>query len=314
MTISKLFPMALATFVGATLLLTACKEDENPGTTTGQLNVEITDGPIDDASVKGAFVTVAEVKVDGETFYGFSGKKTINLLNYQQGNVAALGLGDLETGNYHNISLVLDHQTDESGNSPGCYILTDDNVKHSLAASAKQTLILGKNFVVDAGQKTDLVVDFDLRKAIQYQNGSSDKYDFVAAADLQSAVRLVVKSNAGDIQGSCQNTVVNTDKIIVYAYKKGEFNREVEIQTANGIAFKNAVSSAVVGNDGNFKLAFLEAGEYELHLAAYNDDNSDGQLDLQGTLLLNSLTNLENIRLDAGAELQLDILVTGILL
>lgn len=313
MTISKLFPMALAALAGTTLLFTACEEDESIGA-TGQISIEMTDGPIDDASVKGVFVTVSEVKVDGQTFYGFSGKKTINLLDYQQGNVAALGLGNIDAGSYQNITLVLDNQTDASGSAPGCYVLTDDNVRHSLSATATQTFMLAKNFTIEAGQKTDLVIDFDLRKAVQYQNGGGDKYDFVSAADLQSALRLVVKNNTGSIAGTCQNSIVNTDKIIVYAYKKGEFNRDVEIQTQNGIAFKNAVSSAVVGNDGSFHLTFLEAGEYELHFAAYKDNNSDGKLDLQGTLLLNSLINLESIRLDANSEIQLEILVTGILL
>lgn len=312
MTISKLFPTVLAALFGTTLLFTACEKDENAAT-DGQLSIEMTDGPIDDAAVKGVFVTVAEVKVDGQTFYGFSGKKTINLLDYQQGNVTALGLGNIEAGSYQSITLALDHQTDASGNSPGCYVLTADNVRHSLSATAGQTLILAKNFAVEAGKKTELVIDFDLRKAVQYQDGAGDKYDFVAAADLQAALRLVVKNTTGSIEGACQNSLVSTDKIIVYAYKKGEFNREAEMQIQNGVAFKNAVSSAVVGNDGNFRLAFLEAGEYELHFAAYKDNNSDGRLDLQGTLLLNSLINLESIRLGANAEIQLDILVTGIL-
>lgn len=312
MTYKRMIPFLLPAIAAAMLFFHACKEDSNTGS-TGQLNLEITDGPIDDASVKGVFITVAEVKVDGQTFYGFLGKKTINLLDYQQGNVAALGLGNLDAGGYQQITLVLDHQTDATGSGPGCYVLTDDNVKHALSTAATQTIEISKNFSIEAGQKTELVIDVDLRKAVQYQNGSTDKYDFVAAADLLAAIRLVVKDEAGSIAGACQNDIVIADKIIVYAYKKGDFNRAVEIESQNGVAFKNAVTSAVVGNDGQFTLSFLEEGDYELHFAAYKDTDSDGRLEMLGTLLLNSLINLESIRLEANADVQLEILVTGIL-
>jgi hypothetical protein len=202
---------------------------------------------------------------------------------------------------------------DASGNMPGSYVLTDDNAKHGLSTLGVQTFVLAKDFSIEEGQRTDMVIDLDLRKAIQYQNGGGDRYDFVTAADLQTAFRIVDKGKTGTISGMCENTVVSTDKIVVYAYHKGEYNRDVEMQAQNGIAFKNAVTSAVVGNDGSFRMAFLEAGEYELHFAAYKDNNRDGALDLQGTLLLNSLMNLESIRLNASTEVQLEILVTGIL-
>ncbi len=312
MTILKLRSTLLAFLAGTTLLFFACKKDVSSGS-TGQLNMEITDGPVDDPAVKGVFVTVAEVKVDGQAFTGFSGKKTIDLMTLQQGNVALLGLGELEAGSYQNITLVLDQQTDANGGSPGCYVLTADNVKHALAAGASQTLTVAKNFAVTAGETTNLVIDFDLRKAVQYQNGGTDKYDFVATSDLQAAIRVVLKSEAGVIYGECQNPVVSADKIIVYAYKKGTFNRDLEVQAQNGVTFKNAVTSTIVNSNGEFKLAFLENGDYELHFAAYKDTNSDGKLDLEGTLLLDALVNLDNIRLDASAEVHLSLLVTGLL-
>lgn len=305
-------PTLLALLAGTTLIFTACDKDDTPAG-SGQLQMEITDGPTDDPNVKGVFVTIAEVKVDGQTFAGFTGKRTVNLTTLQQGNVELLGLGDLNAGSYQNITLVLDHQTDATGGTPGCYVLTSDNVKHVLSASAGQSLTVLKNFSVTDGGTTSLVIDFDLRKAVQYQNSGADKYDFVSTADLQSALRVVLKSNAGVIYGECQNPLVSADKIVVYAYKKGTFNRDLEVQAQNGVAFKNAVTSTLVNSNGEFKLAFLESGDYELHLAAYKDTNSDGKLDLQGTLLIDNLVNLENIRLDASAEVHLSIVVTGLL-
>lgn len=315
MTFSKFHPILLAILTGTALFFTACDKDDNPGGGgTGQLNLEITDGPTDDPNVKAVFVTVAEVRVNGETFSGFSGKKTINLLAYQQGNVAVLGLGDIDAGSYQNITLVLDTQTDQNGSAPGCYVQTLDNVKHELSTTATLALTTTKNFVVETGAKTNLVIDFDLRKAIQYpSSGTVDKYDFVATADLEAALRLVVKSEAGNLSGTCQNAIINTDKIVAYAYKKGTFNRAVEITSQNGIAFKNAVASTVVNSNGEFKIAFLESGDYEIHFAAYKDLNSDDKLDFQGTLVVSSLIDLINLQLGASATIQLNITVTGIL-
>lgn len=304
----------LAMFAGALLFFVACDKDDNPDNTRGELNLEITDGPSDDPNVKAVFVTIAEVKVDGQAFPGFSGKKTINLLAYQQGDVAALGLGELEAGSYQNITLVLDAQTDAGGNSPGCYVQTFDNAKHALSGTASHSITATQNFVVAQGAQTNLVIDFDLRKSIQYQSGSgSDYYNFVGTTDLQAAVRVVVKSETGNVGGTCQNGIINTEKIVAYVYKKGTYNRAVEVQSQNGISFKNAVSSSEVSSDGTFKVAFLESGDYEICFAAYKDLTGDDKLDFQGTLIVNSLIDLGNLQLGANANLQLNITVIGIL-
>lgn len=312
---SKFQLMRLTMMACAALFFASCDKDEEPtDNSKGQLNIEITDGPSDDPNVKAVFVTVAEVKVDGQTFSGFSGKKTINLLDYQQGIVTALGVGDIAAGGHQSITLVLDAQTDASGNSPGCYVQTIDNAKHALSASLAQTISTSHAFTVAADAQTTLVLDLDLRKAIQYQSGNvSDQYDFVSTADLQAALRVVVKDQASAMIGTCQNSIVNTEKIVAYVYKKGTFNRAIEIQSNNGITFKNAVASTVVNSNGEFKVAFLESGDYEIHFAAYKDLNSDDKLDFQGTLILNSLLDLENLQVGANLNLQLNIMVIGIL-
>lgn len=296
------------------MFFASCDKDKDSNDTPGKLNVEITDSPCDDPNVKAVFVTVAEVKVDGQTFSGFTGKKTINLLSYQQGAVAALGLGDIDAGSYQNITLVLDAQSDQSGASPGCYVQTYDNVKHALSATASHSITAVKNFSVEAGEQTNLVLDFDLRKAIQYPSGgAATQYEFVSSTQLQTAVRAVVKEETSDIGGVCQNAIINTDKIVAYVYHKGQFDRNVEIQSQNGVNFKNAVASTKVHSNGEFKVAFLEGGNYEIHFAAYKDLNSDDKLDFQGTLILNSAIDLGNLQLTSESNLQLSISVIGIL-
>lgn len=313
-TFSKLHPILLAILAGTTLFFIACNKDNDPNDNKSQLNLEITDGPTEDPNVKAVFITVAEAKVDGQTFSGFSGKKTIDLLAYQQGNVAALGLGDIDAGTYQNITLVLDAQTDASGTAQGCYVQTFDNVKHPLSSIATHEITAAQTFVVGSGAKTNLVLDFDLRKAVQYQvGGNSDHYDFVGSADLQTALRLVIKNETGSLNGTCQNGIVNADKVVAYMYKKGTFNRAIEIQSNNGVSFKNAVASTALGSTGEFKVAFLKSGDYEIHFAAYKDLNSDDKLDFLGTLILNSTVDLNDLRLAASTNLQLNVTVIGIL-
>lgn len=311
MTISKLFAPACALALAA--FCVGCEKDDT-NTTSGQLNLEITDGPADDPNVKAVFVTVAAVKIDGQNFDGFSGKKTIDLMAYQHGNVAALGLGDLDARSYQNITLVLDVDRDASGNTPGCYVQTLDNVKHRLSADAQQEITVAKNFIVEQGQKTNLVIDFDLRKSIRYQSsGGSDQYDFVSSSDLNASLRAVVKAKTGTVKGKCTNNIIASDRIVVYAYKKGQFNRAAEVQAKEGVAFKNAVTSAAVDGSGNYHLSFLEEGEYELQFASFKDTNSDGKLELTGTLLLTSVLDLTTINIGANAQVQVDIIVAGML-
>lgn len=315
MTISKFHSVTLAALTGVILIFSACKKDDDSSDAKGQLNMEITDSPADDPNVKAVFVTVAEVKVDGQTFSGFSGKKTINLLAYQQGSVAALGLGDLKAGTYQNITLVLDMQTDAGGNAPGTYVQTYDNVKHVLSSASTVELTATKAFEVKSAEKTNLVLDFDLRKAVMYQSngGQNDQYDFVANADLQASLRVVVKNETGTVSGVLQNNLVNADKVVAYAYKKGTFNRNTEIQASNGVAFKNAVASTIVNSNGEFKFAFLNQGDYEVYFAAYKDITSDEKLDFLGTLVVTSSVDLGNLNLNLGATLTLSITVIGIL-
>ncbi len=314
MTLFKFNPILPALVLGATLFFAACDKDDDNNGSSGRLNMEITDSPVDDPNVKAVFITVAEVKVDGETFSGFSGKKTINLLAYQQGNVALLGLGDLDAGTYHNVTLVLDTKTDASGNAPGCYVQTVDNVKHELSTSATETLTTAHNFTVSSGATTNVVIDFVLRKAVMSQSGGgSDQYDFVATADLEAALRLVVKNESGKVEGTIQNSIINTAKIVAFVYEKGDYTRSVEIVSTNGISFKNAVASAVVGSNGDFSVPFLDRGDYEIHFAAFSDFNDDGKLEFQGTLILTSLLDLDNLHLTSTSNLDLNIMVTGIL-
>ena len=154
--------------------------DDDSNTLKGTARFELTDAPIDDANVKGAFVTVTAVKVDGEVISGFNGKQTIDLLAYQQGNTQALGLAELEAGTYSDVSLVLDYETDANGDQPGCYILTTDDTRQKLEASSGSSGELNLNsgsFTVEENSTTDIVIDFDVRKAVASDGAGLYRFD-----------------------------------------------------------------------------------------------------------------------------------------
>lgn len=304
----------------ATAMIQSCNKNTDSITPApdgqGTVVMEVTDAPSDDANIKGTFVTVTEIRIDGRKFSGFSGKKTIELSAYQNGNVASLGLGNIQTGTYSNISLLLDNATDQNGNTPGCYTMTTDNMKYNLTGttSGQTEIISRKAFEVKEKQQTNLVLDFDIRKAITDNNGSTaGGYSFVSSDDLNASTRLLIKTQTGGIKGNCANYKETNSKLLVYAYKKGAYNSsETKAQGSGNVQFKNAVTSCVADGNGNYNLSFLEEGDYEVRYATYKN-NGNGQFALQSMLSLNSLINLSNVSVKANASVTLDVTVAGFL-
>lgn len=299
----------------------ACEKDDTtgPGDAMGSMSIEITDAPIDDASVEGVFVTVAEVKIDGQTVEGFE-PKTIDIKAYQEGNVALLAETDLAAKTYSSISLVLDHTTDAAGNAPGCYVMTTDGTKEALSAGAQtmtELTLTGQNITVEDNQTAEVVIDFDLRKAIKREG--QDAYDFVTGSELAASLRVVAKASAGTIEGSVANWDNHADKVIVYAYNKGTLDVNTETQASGDgqLKFQNAVTSVEAKADGSFELHFLNEGDYELYFAGYEDNDQDGKFELSGSLsidldLLAGL-DLNGISVSANSSTRVDLSVIGIL-
>ena len=297
-------------FASAMAVLTACDDSSEP-MGKGEAEFEITDAPSDDASVKGVFVTVADIKVDGRSVSGFA-KQTIDLKAYQEGNTKLLATaGQLDAKSYNNLTLVLDLETDANGNTPGCYVLTQDDTKYKLknTTTGLAEVTINEEWRVVANTTSKIVMDFDLRKSLDYSDDPMVRYTFVADDKLGAAIRLVARENAGTIKGSYEADS-NADKIIVYAYKKGTFSAETETepQGENDLLFANAVASAEV-KDGltgrTFTLAFLEEGEYELYFAAHTE-NTTGRMTFE--TMLSSETKIDGsvaniIKVQGGATI-----------
>lgn len=295
-------------------VFTSCEEEDTP---TTRVNFEITDAPIDDTDIQGVFVTVASVSVNGETATDFNGKTTVDLLTLQNGNTKALGSSEVEANTNARIELELDYQTDAQGNSPGCYVLTSDNVKHALSTDAEGKLSFG-NLNTEASSNSTFVMDFDVRKAVRYAENETqeDRYDFATQAELESSVRVVSKERSLNITGNVDYGLSGEgDYVVAYLYKKGEFNQaqETSAQGSSDIMFKNALTSAKVAASGDYRLSYVEGGEYELYFVKYEPAQEQGRLEASSFLQVNSLTSLNILGLEAvaGVDLTVNVLVTG---
>jgi hypothetical protein len=305
----KLKTTILMAMLVISLGMIQCSDDNDTTDGTGRLKVKMTDAPSDDASVKGTFITVSEVKVDGKTVDGFKAQ-TIEISAYQQGNAKLIIDGEVEAKTYSKLTLVLDYQNDEQGNSPGCYVLTDQG-KQRLEAAADGEITVTKSFQVTAGGLTELVVDFDLRKSIVRDNGTAGEYRFVTSAELQNAVRLADEGSCGEIKGKINANMSANESLFVFAYAKGEYNEseETQPQGASGVVFAGAVTSAKVNADGSYQLSFLEEGDYEVHVASYEKDSA-GKVTFRSMLNASSTTSgvlLNNIAIQAKSRISLNI-------
>src|SRR5436190_16136171 len=151
----------LAMFFSAATLFTSCSKDNNDnGSGTASTTIKVTDGPIDDANVSAAFVTISDIKLDGQSISGFT-KTTVNLYALQNGSTQTIGTFNLSSKTYSSITFVLDFDTDASGGSPGSYVVTTGGIKHKLQ-STSNIVTVSKNFLIQSGANNTLVADFDL--------------------------------------------------------------------------------------------------------------------------------------------------------
>ncbi|MFT7420842.1 MAG: hypothetical protein ACI9QN_001768 [Arcticibacterium sp.] len=296
--------------LGLVALNLGCEESSmspgNENEAVGNISFSITDAPIDDSSVSAAFVTITEIKVDGKIYEGFQGPKTINLLELQNGNSLSLGNSQIAAKSYSTIDLVINAEQDATNSGPGCYILKSDGSKDKLELSGSNDLAISlqpSDFEVAENGTTEIIMDFDLRKSIRNDGGN---YSFVSNSQLTSAVRAENKNNTGNIKGKVDNYAEAKSNVVVYVYKKGSFSESSEVNGNGGIKYSNSISSAKVDASGNFTLAFLPEGNYEI-ICDKPESGSIGGLGINTLLNISSSTDLSNVGVNALAETSLSL-------
>jgi len=246
----------------------ACEELEE-GLETGTLTLNLSDAPLDAENVTAVYITIDEIQYhrDGQwlTCEEFEGPETYNLLELTGGNSTLLGELTLPGGHYTQIRFMLDIPLMGSPPAnPGCYIEFADNSTEPLfVPSGGETgyKAIGQ-FTVPLNGEVEVTADFDVRKAVIV----ADSFLYI----LKPTIRLVVNNQAGSIRGSITNVSGYTD-IIVFAYEDGTW-AETEDDDPAGLEsrFPNAITSGKMDDEGDYVLAFLAAGIYDLVVAGYD--------------------------------------------
>lgn len=177
--IKSRFALVGATAVSAAVL-SACGggggSDPAPATpvsTLGTLAVSMTDAPA--CGFDAVNVTVTKVRVhrsegaadtdSGWTDITLSPAKKINLLNLTNGVLEALGQTSLEAGRYTQLRLVLDANASGTANTVVPTVGKTEQPLETPSAATSGIKLVGQ-FDVTAGQKTDVVLDFDACKSV----------------------------------------------------------------------------------------------------------------------------------------------------
>lgn len=285
----KNFKMAVA-LMGvmflAAVILSSCSKDSDPvEPMQGQASVAVTDAAVDAENVTGVFLSVSEITASAngqvQTIATFNSPKLFNVMAYQNGDVYAMGNGNLNAGTYSDIRFIMSADADS-------YIELDDGTTKDLVienATSTGYKVNGQ-FNVLANATTELVADIDLRKALVTTSNGVFK--------LRSTARLVEADATTKIQGTVSGNT--EDRMVVYAYAKGTYNEaEKNAPADDGTRFENSINSAVVAENGAYTLAFMEEGEYEIIVASYSNTDNDSSLEfeseLQSSIMFNGVVS-----------------------
>jgi len=247
-------------------LFASCSEDDNE-TRNGTLKLSLTDAPLDSEGITGVHITVSEVQYhiqdnEWKTFEDFDGPQSYNLLDLTRGESNMLGQFELSPGTYTQLRFMLDapERGQGSPSNPGCYLEFEDGSEQSLfvPSGSQSGYKATGQFTVPVNGTVSVTADFDARKSV-VKAGASGKYI------LKPTIRLVVDNQAGSIYGTVTNAPADTS-VVVYTYETGSYNEEEAADPVEeeAIRFPNAISSDMVDEEYDYKLAYLAPGSYDL--------------------------------------------------
>lgn len=296
----KLGLVAVITLASA-FILSSCGDGEV--NSKGKATVGVTDAAVDAENVTGVYLAVSEIQArsnsEFQTIATFDSPEPFNVMAYQNGEVYALGEGEIEAGTYDEIRFILDDASESS------YITFDDETSATIDVPSGTTsgYKVKGDFEIASNGQTNIIVDIDLRKALVVTG--QDNYK------LRPTARLIVNDATGTIKGSLN--VSGEDRVVVYAYAEGTYSDAEYDQPSEGEArFDGSVNSAVVAEDGSFTLAFMQEGNYELVTATYELNEAEETYEFKSVAeadvwINGSITNLVTVESNSTVNLTLDL-------
>lgn len=290
--------------------LTACSSSSDGGADGGisgtgvtSFNLNITDGPVDEASAVVVEFTAVEVKPeDGESIlFEFDEAKSIDLLALQ-GSASAVLLEDetLAVGEYTWIRLAVNAEEDGVLDS---YIDLPEGRQELRVPSGSQTgLKLQGGFTLSEGVEANFTIDFDLRKSLTNPPGRDSVF-------LKPSLRLIENTQVGSITGIVDSTLIaeacadaSVDAGSVYLYSGSDVT-PVDLQDNENDPLTTALVS-FSDTSYTFEFGFIPAGDYTIAYTctqAADDPESDDLVtnsEEEGVYFLQS----ENVSVTAGEE------------
>lgn len=270
------------------LLFSGCEENLATTVTLGRASLSVTDAPIDDESITGVWITIAEVHFQtvDEVMHTYPGNlpdEPINLMNYSGGKTLNIGTEvAVPAGDYNQIRFVLEieGEGEDETTDPGSFVSIDDNadpltedIKVSLKVPSGDTSGYKAEglFSVQPGDTTKLAVDFDLRQSV-LRIGSPSSPSYL----LKPIIRLIVADEAGWIDGLVvpDDVPANAVSVVAYAYADDTWSDE----EASDLDFENSIASDRVDfinfdpAEKSYTLAFLPAGIYDVAVAIFDEE------------------------------------------
>ena len=229
--------------------------------------LHLTDAPIDDQFIESVYLSFSAVTINGKV-HAFENTQTVDISALTQGQTITLFDGLIEDQEITHIGLMLDYGNNSAGNTPGCYVLDKDGRKHNLNSQSLLPEQFELSVAAELIHAKEMIIDLDLRKALFYEEGDFDRFELTQ--DLSSTMRIISPSH-WNIEGRILDSLgLSDDKLVVYAYLPGTFDKEKETHNANAQVpqFAGALTSSEV-LDGRFTMNYLPVGTIDLYVVSY---------------------------------------------
>ena len=268
--------LRIAALALLTLPLTACGGSSS-SSAPATMNLGVTDGPVASASAVVISFTGVELQPSGggsAVTFNFNSPQTINLLNEQNGNEAALLNGvSVPAGNYDWIRLLLN--VSSSGTVANSYIEINGAQYPLVIPSGAQTgLKLVQGFTMTANQVANFTVDFMLQQSITAPPGQTSgggTQDYL----LKPALRLINNVQAGTISGTVALSTLQSISACLAGYSGSGPLPNAQVDIFSGTVTPSSSLTPVVepeialsaSGSYSYDQPFLLAGGYTVAVA-----------------------------------------------
>lgn len=289
--LTRALPVALAP-----LLLIACE---------GELQIRLTDAPIDDATAVNVRFTGVELLTDAGTAetYEFDEVRTINLMELQGGRTVTLvSDDDVAGGTYSGVRLLIDAPSTDSEST----ITFSDGREFPLVLSsaAGGSRTVSGTFTVEEDERLAMTVDFDLRRSVLEPTGTATAYR------LAPRLRLVNDADVGTLTGTvagayvadtnCDNGDEDSIGNTVYVFSGNNATvSDLDNSVDDAISY-GTVELDETSGEYSYTVAFLPAGNYTATFTC------QGRIDDPVTQEAIAFTGTTNVTIEAGRTETLD--------